>query len=1221
MFVSAPSPTDCPDEDALLAYVGGVLPPAEAARVEAHLDSCDACCTLLAEAGRALTASVHRSEHSEHSARSSQSAPGGARTLPQPGDKVGRYHLMEVLGRGAMGVVYAAYDPELDRRVAVKLVRVQAHLGADVAELEARLLGEAQAMARLTHRNVVAVYDIGTVAAGIYIAMELVVGQTLRGWLEGAQRSWREIVAAFLQAGDGLAAAHAAEIVHRDFKPDNVLVDATGRVLVTDFGLARVTMRDLGTMPASVPSSDLRRTRAGTIIGTPAYMAPEQLDGGHPVDARADIFAFGASLYEALYKVRPYPATTFEELEQRLKRGIPTDPPPSQVPTWVRRVVMRALAGDPAARFPSMAALTQALRADPRKKLLRVALPALALVLVAGGVGLSWHLTTAPMRACRAGAGRVDAVWPAERQEAARTAFAKTGSLFAPEVFALASDALTRHLDEWRAARIEACDATHDRGEQSDDLLDLRLRCLDQRLAEADALVAVFTTADAQTVERAPEAVGRLPNIAICAEVDRLRSRVPMPVDPIAAQKVEAATAEIARAEAAELTGRWDIGTAHARRALELAQEAGHRPTAAEATLVLADLRWSAAGQVEAPRLFEEAIALGLEAGDDRIAAQAALGLSKTIAYSTRVAGDALRWTAIAAAESARLGEERELAIAVRLSRAEAYFMALESAKALADLELAASLSEGTEDPLRARTLARLASAYQQVEKYAEAIRTFEQALQLTERTLGPGHPATLALAVSFGACLTSAGQHGPADQRLAAVQGQLDELYPANHPDLATVRHTRATALAGLGRYDEAETLFREGIAIERKAYADNPGQLALSYSLLAQAQLRSGRGSAALESLTVAREMNEKHLGNNPVMVSIIALLRVLALEAEGRFDDTAVALTELETSVRKDVSGTELAMTRDAQGRNLVRAGRAADGVARHEQSLAILEPLYGKHNLELTPTLASLGQALFAAGRTTDARQAFERAIAILTSQPSDPLLLAEVRFDLAKALTPIDPPRARRSSSRRPPPMPRHRPIRARPASPRRSRPGSDCWTRSRSNDEARREAGQRGPTGPAPTCEGRGLVRASSAQTLAVVDHGEPAGLDARLDLETVVDGAEPAGLDARLDLEAVVDGAEPTGLDARPDLEAVVDGGEPTGLDARLDLETVVDRAEPAGLDARLDLETVVDRAEPTRLDARLHFQHVHSSVFGDHPSVASGGHGTAGASQARSK
>src|SRR3954469_19947733 len=209
---------------------------------------------------------------------------------------------MGLLGRGGMGVVLSAYDPLLDRRVALKLLRPGAFPGVSEQEGRARLQREAQAMARLAHPNVVAVHDVGTVGEQLFIAMEYVDGQTLTAWRSSAERDWRAIVLMYLGAGSGLQAAHAAGMVHRDFKPDNVLIGSDGRPRVGDFGLVSVTRASEG-----AATTEAGTTRHGAIMGTPGYMSPEQVRG-EPSDAQSDQFSFCVALYEALYGQRPFAA-------------------------------------------------------------------------------------------------------------------------------------------------------------------------------------------------------------------------------------------------------------------------------------------------------------------------------------------------------------------------------------------------------------------------------------------------------------------------------------------------------------------------------------------------------------------------------------------------------------------------------------------------------------------------------------------------------------------------------------------------------------------------------------------------------------------------------------------------------------------------------------------------------------------------------------------------
>ncbi|MBC8070554.1 MAG: serine/threonine protein kinase, partial [Deltaproteobacteria bacterium] len=296
------------------------------------------------------------------------------RTFPEPAElvKLGRFRITERMGHGGMGVVYAAHDDELDRDIAIKLLRPD--LAPDLSGRE-RLLREAQAIAKLSHPNIVHVYEVGTEGERVFMAMELIRGQTLRQFCAG--KPWQAIVDVFMAAGEGLAAAHAAGVVHRDFKPDNVIVDERGRPRVVDFGLARApagaalpdhvdtdqhaAMLATATSPHSERPLDL--TGTGTVLGTPAYMAPEQFARADP-DARTDQFAFGVSLFEMLYSRRPFPGSTYTELVGSILKGmkVEAEAGPLGVPRKVRQIVLRALARDPEGRFASMDELLLALR-------------------------------------------------------------------------------------------------------------------------------------------------------------------------------------------------------------------------------------------------------------------------------------------------------------------------------------------------------------------------------------------------------------------------------------------------------------------------------------------------------------------------------------------------------------------------------------------------------------------------------------------------------------------------------------------------------------------------------------------------------------------------------------------------------------------------------------------------------------------------------------------
>jgi serine/threonine protein kinase len=282
------------------------------------------------------------------------------------GTKVGRYVIRSLVGRGAMGEVYRAKDPELGRKVAIKVMRARPRRApkgsADGADGRARLLREARSMARLCHPNVVAIHDIGAFEDGVFIAMDFVEGLTVSAWLQSAARPWGDVLRVFLAAGRGLCAAHDGELVHHDFKPDNVMIDGDGQVRVMDFGLAREVTKEEAT-----PVRDVD----GPVIGTPAYMAAEQFLGDR-TDARTDQFGFCVALYEALYGHRPFAGTTVLELRHNVfSANVVPEPRRSPIPRAVRRALLRGLDPHPARRFSTMRELLRTLEAasaPPRRR-------------------------------------------------------------------------------------------------------------------------------------------------------------------------------------------------------------------------------------------------------------------------------------------------------------------------------------------------------------------------------------------------------------------------------------------------------------------------------------------------------------------------------------------------------------------------------------------------------------------------------------------------------------------------------------------------------------------------------------------------------------------------------------------------------------------------------------------------------------------------------------
>ena len=388
---------ECLDANTVQDLMAGALESGPRRAVIGHLDTCEDCRELMSVMGRDTAKRILDTlpgiGPTDPLAETRASGPIADRddalaatmaptdvyvppprlpSRPASGATLGRYELLDKLGAGAMGVVWRANDPKLGREVALKLLRLPD------ASLTERLVREARSMAQVSHPNVVTVFEVGEAHGQSFIAMELVEGKSLRAWQGVERRTVPEIIEQYVAAGRGLAAAHARGIIHRDFKPDNVLVGKDGRVSVTDFGLAAAKPGESGSV-AKHAIADVNLTTSGSVLGTPAYMAPEQFVGGN-VDPRTDQFNFCVALYEALYGERPFEGHTFEELGTNVNDG-KIKPPPAgtAVSGALRELVLRGLSVAPGDRYPNMDALIVELGRDRARPWRRTAIGALAL--------------------------------------------------------------------------------------------------------------------------------------------------------------------------------------------------------------------------------------------------------------------------------------------------------------------------------------------------------------------------------------------------------------------------------------------------------------------------------------------------------------------------------------------------------------------------------------------------------------------------------------------------------------------------------------------------------------------------------------------------------------------------------------------------------------------------------------------------------------------------
>lgn len=455
--------------------------------------------------------------------------------------------MLEKLGQGGMGMVFAAYDPELDRKVAIKLIRDDRDCNE---EQRARTRREAQSMAKLSHPNVVQVFEVGEHEGQLFVAMEFVRGRTLGAWLaahDAPARSWPEVVDIFFQAGRGLMAAHAAGLVHRDFKPDNVMIGDDGRVRVMDFGLARPgessaalsTLRGVaGAVRGDASKLAHSLTTTGAILGTPAYMSPEQFETAD-VDARSDQFSLCIALYEGLYGQRPSPGDTWNSLMTNVVAGELRAPPAhAKVPTWLRAIVTRGLERDPGDRWPSINDLLAKIehelsRASRRRRSRRFMFGALVFLVLGTGIfGLNYAATARAQAGCETLGASIEEVWPGpEGQVRIRIRDAALASelSYADEVPKLLDPWLTDYATRWQQTRSETC-VRHRVEHSVDDTFRAQAdACLWDRKESLAALLDNLAGGEKTAIMGAMPAVASLPAIEDCADPVVLRDQKLLP--------------------------------------------------------------------------------------------------------------------------------------------------------------------------------------------------------------------------------------------------------------------------------------------------------------------------------------------------------------------------------------------------------------------------------------------------------------------------------------------------------------------------------------------------------------------------------------------------------------------------------------------------------------------------------------------------------------------
>ncbi|UQA58738.1 serine/threonine-protein kinase [Polyangium aurulentum] len=894
----SPAADRCLEENTLDALTQGQLSPEERARAARHLDACESCRQLLAALGHALPAAGEGEETRPMGARPD---PAGAPVVA--GGRIGRYTVLHLVGTGGMGAVYAAYDPELDRRVALKLVHHDLLPSDQRRESALRLLREAQALARLSHPHVITVFDAGRFDEQVFLAMEFIDGGTLRQWLRGARRAPDEVLDMFLASGRGLSAAHEAGLVHRDFKPDNVLVGKDGRARVTDFGLARTAiageeMPGEEGAPRALPASEGMTTRTGALLGTPRYMAPELLRGA-PADSGSDQFAFCVALWEALEGEPPFTAA---DLNGGPDRAPLREPRGHRIPPPLSRILLRGLSESPGDRFPSMQALLAALEREKvapgrRRGRILALVGVVALMAVTFGV-VRWRGGAEGV--CGHAGERLGGAWDEARRSQVRAALLATGVPYANTAWSGTERLLDHYANGWMAMHTEACEATHVRGEQSGELLDLRMACLAQRRAALRALTSLLATADAGVVESAVQAAGQLPPLEECASREALTSTVPPPQNPEAGAKIEATRAKLTDAEALLAAGRYEASRALAQEAVEAASALSYRPLQAEAFLALGRAHMRSEDGAGARQALSRALGAAIASEHVVITARATVSLAFVEGLMLRRHEQGHVWADLAEATLERAGE--------------------------------APL-------LTAERLYVLGRLLQDEGRAGEAAPHLEKALALQERVLGPEHPEVVKTLERLAWTLATFERTADAEKIATRALALCDKLLGPDHPQCVRPLHTMGFVLSLSGRNPEAIPYMERALAIEERAFG--PSHPAIVKSIINLSNCHNEREAVVL----LARALEIQERAGRVEHPDTAFILKNLAI-SEGllRRDREQLAHALRALPIEEKLLGQnhpDLAMSLLMIGTAHHRLGHAAEGVPFLERALVIAE----------------------------------------------------------------------------------------------------------------------------------------------------------------------------------------------------------------------------------------------------------------------------------------
>lgn len=885
------------------------------------------------------------------------------RTLPELLGRIDRFVVLERLDEDVVGVAFGAYDELLDRKVTLKVLRGEQT--AEAALARDRVLREARVMARLTHPNVARVYEVGTTDGRTFIAMEFVRGLDLGAWLQAAPRTWQARLTALMLAGRGLAAAHAAGVVHRGFRPDRIQLGGEHEddVKVVGFGPARTASE-----ADEAASADLDDA---------THLAPEQLAGA-AATSLSDQYSFCTTLYTALYGQHPFAFASLRELQAAQAGGKIREPPPgSPVPAGVLTALRRGLALDPARRYPSMSALLAALDLNlvgrrPRWWWLTTIglVGALAAAAIVGGTRRD---------VCAGAAGELIGVWDADAATAAQAGVRATGVAYAGETWDRVRPRLDAYGQELVDLRISACRA-YAADERSPQLFDRQTACLDQRRASLAALVAILARADEQVVTRATAAAADLPRIAACGDLTALAAALPSPDDPAALQAVQSARETLAQAHAYELAGQ-------AARGLELLAavaiaEIPHPPLSVEYKLRRGSLLSEAGRHEEADALLSDALRDALALGYDQAAA----------AVATR----------------------REFIRAARLQRAR-------------DVLVESTVTAGVVDHVGQTEagaafvgdhLNDLGIAHAVLGEALEAEEYFESSLRIRREMLGEDHPQVVYALGNLGLAAVERGALREATGRLQAALTAAEAGLGERHPHVALLAINLGYAHHMVGRYRAADALLRRALALQTEQLGANAPDLQYAHAALGALAVSERRCDDAGRHYGEALRLLEPEGFTHPALLNVLLGMGRAAI---CRRDFTSArAFLQRSLSLAEQTHGADelrVADVHGALGELHLAAGAFAEAVASYRKVEAIRAAKLPADSPLLGEARVRVGESLRRSERLDEAAEMFER-VGVTCGAACESYLEADLRLRLGHlALDRGDPAAARGEYSR------------------------------------------------------------------------------------------------------------------------------------------------------------------------------------------------------------